>query len=94
MNGQVGMDDWAPDLHYDEPHDHTVRFLTRVEPDGSFTFQVFDDAKQGRVRPAIFGQYRETGRLSALRRGGRRPKKLVGAHRDISSPHHSCSGQG
>ena len=27
-------------------------------------------------------QYRETGRLSALRRGGRRPKKLVGAHRD------------
>ena len=27
-------------------------------------------------------QYRETGRLWALRRGGRRPKKLVGAHRD------------
>jgi hypothetical protein len=54
MNGQVGMDDWAPDLRYDEPHDHTVRFLTRVEPNGSFTFQVFDDAKQGRVRPAIF----------------------------------------
>ena len=27
-------------------------------------------------------QYREPGRLSAQRRGGRRPKKLVGAHRD------------
>jgi putative transposase len=27
-------------------------------------------------------QYRQTGRLSALPRGGRRPKKLVGAYRD------------
>ena len=26
--------------------------------------------------------YRETGRLAALPRGGRRPKKLVGAYRD------------
>jgi putative transposase len=28
------------------------------------------------------GHYRETGRLSALARGGRRPKKLVGEYRD------------
>lgn len=27
-------------------------------------------------------QYRETGRLTALPMGGRRPKKLVGEHRD------------
>jgi glycine/D-amino acid oxidase-like deaminating enzyme len=29
-------------------------------------------------------QYRETGRLSALPMGGRRPEKLVGEHRDWS----------
>jgi hypothetical protein len=74
MNGQVGMDDWAPDLHYDEPHDHTVRFLTRLEPDGAFTFQTFDDQKQDRVRPAIFhgtlGKcWRELTRLNDLGAG-------------------------
>src|SRR6516225_7396575 len=35
-------------------------------------------------------QYRETGRLSALRRGGRRPKKLVGAPATTSLC--SCAG--
>ena len=47
------MDDWAIEPQYDEPHDHAVRFLTRLGPDEAHTFQVFDDAKQGRVRPTI-----------------------------------------
>jgi hypothetical protein len=68
------VDGWAIEPEYDEPHDHTVRFLTRFEPDGAFTFQVFDDAKQDRVRPAIFhgtlGKWwRELTRLNALGAG-------------------------
>jgi hypothetical protein len=69
--GPVDMDDWALEEHYDEPHDHAVRFLTRLEPDGAFTFQTFDDQKQGRVHPAIIHRtlgkcWRELTRLNDL----------------------------
>jgi hypothetical protein len=46
------VDSWAVEPQYDEPHDHAIRFLNRLAPDEAATFQVFDDAKQGRV-PAV-----------------------------------------
>jgi hypothetical protein len=51
--GPLDMDDWATEPHYDEPHDHTVRFLNRLAPDEPVTFQTIDDAKQGRVPSTI-----------------------------------------
>src|SRR5262249_10583421 len=42
------MENWASEPEYDEPHDHTARFLARLAPDGHATFQVYDETSQGR----------------------------------------------